>query len=216
LNDFFETRRQVVVASDRMPNDIQGLEDRIQSRLQWGLIADIQVSDMETRLAILRYKAEKKGIRLPDDVAHYIASISKKSIRELEGNLNRVTIHMELYGGHLSLEVAKKALVAQASQLDTLTPDQVQKMVADVFNVKVLDLKSKSRGRPLVTARQTAMFLIKNYLNQSVTDIGRFFNKDHSTVINALQRIENQRLEDRNLDNIIKNLESRIHNILGL
>lgn len=216
LNDFFETRRQVIVASDRMPNDIHGLEDRIQSRLQWGLIADIQVSDMETRLAILRYKAEKKGVRLPDDVANYIASISKKSIRELEGNLNRVTIHMELYGGHLGLEVAKKALMAQASQLDTLTPDQIQKMVADVFNVKILDLKSKSRGRPLVTARQTAMVLMKNYLNQSVTDIGRFFNKDHSTVINALQRIENQRLEDRNLDNVIKNLESRIHNILGL
>jgi chromosomal replication initiator protein len=216
LNDFFETRRQVIVASDRMPNDIQGLEDRIQSRLQWGLIADIQVSDMETRLAILRYKAEKRGVRLPDDVAHYIASISKKSIRELEGNLNRVTIHMELYGGQLSLDVAKRALVAQTSQLDTLTTEQVQKMVADVFNVKVLDLKSKSRGRPLVTARQVAMFLIKNYLNQSVTDIGRSFNKDHSTVINALQRITNQRLEDRNLDNVIKNLESRIHNILGL
>lgn len=216
LNDFFESKRQVVVASDRMPNDIQGLEDRIRSRLQWGLIADIQVSDMETRLAILRYKAERQGIRLPDEVAHFIAGISKKSIRELEGNLNRMIIFTELRGVPISLEVAKNVFSSYTLDQETITSSEIQKMVAEAFNVKVPDLKSRNRAEPLVTARQIAMYLIKKYLDQPVTEIGRSFNKDHSTVINALRRITNQRTEKKELDSAINNLETRINNILGL
>lgn len=216
LNDFFESKRQVVVASDRMPNDIQGLEDRIRSRLQWGLIADIQVSDMETRLAILRYKAERQGIRLPDEVAHFIAGISKKSIRELEGNLNRMIIFTELRGVAISLDVAKNVFSSYSLDQETITSSEIQKMVAEAFNVKVPDLKSKNRSEPLVTARQIAMYLIKKYLDQPVTEIGRSFNKDHSTVINALRRIESQRVEKKELDTVINNLETRINNILGL
>lgn len=216
LNDFFESKRQVVVASDRMPNDIQGLEDRIRSRLQWGLIADIQVSDMETRLAILRYKAERQAIRLPDEVAHYIAGISKKSIRELEGNLNRMIIFTELRGVAISLEVAKNVFSSYSQDQESISSSEIQKMVAEAFNVKVPDLKSKNRSEPLVTARQIAMYLIKKYLDQPVTEIGRSFNKDHSTVINALRRITNQRVEKKELDTVINNLETRINNILGL
>jgi chromosomal replication initiator protein len=216
LNDFFESKRQVVVASDRMPNDIHGLEDRIRSRLQWGLIADIQVSDMETRLAILRYKAERQAIRLPDEVAHFIAGISKKSIRELEGNLNRMIIFTELRGVAISLEVAKNVFSSFSQEQESISSSEIQKMVAEAFNVKVPDLKSKNRSEPLVTARQIAMYLIKKYLDQPVTEIGRSFNKDHSTVINALRRITNQRVEKKELDTVINNLETRINNILGL
>ncbi len=216
LNDFFETKRQVVVASDRMPNDIHGLEDRIRSRLQWGLIADIQVSDMETRLAILRYKAERQGIRLPDEVAHFIASISKKSIRELEGNLNRMIIFTELRGVSITLEVAKSVFSNYSLDRESISSTEIQKMVAEAFNVKTMDLKSKNRSEPLVTARQVAMYLIKKYLDQPVTEIGRSFNKDHSTVISALRRIGSQRLEKKELNSAINNLETRINNILGL
>src|SRR6187402_385721 len=108
LNDFFEKDQQVIVASDRMPKDIKGLEDRIRTRLEWGLIADIQMPDIETRVAILRYKAERKMMSLTQDVVGYVARISKRSIRELEGNLNKIKMYAELQAKPITLELAKK------------------------------------------------------------------------------------------------------------
>lgn len=216
LNDFFEKGRQVVVASDRMPKDIKGLEDRIRTRLEWGLITDIQMPDIETRVAILRYKAEQRDLRIPDDVVGYIARISKRSIRELEGNLTKVKMFSELQGLEINHELAKRVL-ATHDDTATITVEDIQRLVADHYRVRVVDLKSKNRSQPLVIARQVAMFLIKKYLDKSLVEIGRAFGgKDHTTVINAIKRIESQLLKDSDLKKDLDELQSRIHNITGV
>ncbi|MES2856149.1 MAG: chromosomal replication initiator protein DnaA [Bdellovibrionota bacterium] len=216
LNDFFEKGRQVVVASDRMPKDIKGLEDRIRTRLEWGLIADIQMPDMETRVAILRYKAERRQLRIPEDAVAYIARISKRSIRELEGNLNKVKMYSELQGFEINMELAKRVLSTH-DDTTAITVEDLQRLVADHYRVRVVDLKSANRSKPLVTARQVAMYLIKKNLDKSLVEIGRFFGgKDHTTVINALKRIESQLTVDPDLKKDIDELQSRIHNITGV
>ena len=216
LNDFFEKGRQVVVASDRMPKDIKGLEDRIRTRLEWGLIADIQMPDIETRVAILRYKAEKRNLKIPDDVVGYISRISKRSIRELEGNLNKVKMFSELQGLEINLELAKKVL-ATHDDTTSVTVEDIQKLAADHFRVRVVDLKSANRARPLVVARQVAMFLIKKHLDKSLVEIGRAFgDKDHTTVINAIKRTESQLQKDSDLKRDVDELHGRIHNLTGV
>lgn len=216
LNDFFEKGRQVVVASDRMPKDIKGLEDRIRTRLEWGLTTDIQMPDIETRMAILRYKAEQRDLRFPDDVVAYIARISKRSIRELEGNLTKVKMFSELQGFAIDLDLAKRVLAAH-DDTSTITIEEIQRLAADHYRVRVIDLKSKNRSQPLVIARQVAMFLIKKYLDKSLVEIGRAFGgKDHTTVINAIRRIESQLLKDSDLKKDLDELQSRIHNLTGV
>ncbi len=216
LNDFFEKGRQVVVASDRMPKDIKGLEDRIRTRLEWGLIADIQMPDMETRVAILRYKAERRGLRIPEDAVNYIARISKRSIRELEGNLNKIKMFSELQGLEINLELVKRVLSTH-DETTSITVEDVQRLVADHYRVRVTDLKSANRSKPLVTARQVAMYLIKKNLDKSLVEIGRYFGgKDHTTVINALRRVEAQLQKDSDLKKDIDELQGRIHNLTGL
>jgi chromosomal replication initiator protein len=216
LNDFFEKDQQVIVASDRMPKDIKSLEDRIRTRLEWGLIADIQMPDIETRVAILKYKAERKNILLPNEVVGHVARISKRSIRELEGNLNKVKMFSELQGLPIDLELAKRVLSTH-DDVATITIDDIQKLVADHYKVRMPDLKSKTRTKPLVTARQVAMFLVKKHLDKSLVDIGRSFGgKDHTTVMNALRRIEDQLNKDSEIKRDIEELEGRIHNITGV
>ncbi len=216
LNDFFEKGKQVIVTCDRMPKDIVGLEDRIRTRLEWGLIADIQMPDLETRVAILRYKSEQMKLRLSEEVVYYIARISKRSIRELEGNLNKVKMYTEFRGLEINLEESKKMFV-QHDSASTLLIEDIQKMVSDHFRVKLVDLKSKSRAKPFVTARQVAMYLIKKNLDKSLVQIGESFGgKDHTTVINAISRIKDQQDKDIELKRDIEELQSRIHNITGL
>ncbi len=216
LNDFFEKGKQVIVTCDRMPKDIVGLEDRIRTRLEWGLIADIQMPDLETRVAILRYKSEQMKLRLSEEVVYYIARISKRSIRELEGNLNKVKMYTEFRGLEINLEESKKMFV-QHDSASTLMIEDIQKMVSDHFRVKLVDLKSKSRAKPFVTARQVAMYLIKKNLDKSLVQIGESFGgKDHTTVINAISRIKDQQDKDIELKRDIEELQSRIHNITGL
>ncbi|MEC9284077.1 MAG: chromosomal replication initiator protein DnaA [Bdellovibrionota bacterium] len=217
LNDLLERDKQVVVASDRMPKDINGLADRIRTRLEWGVIADIQMPDLETRTAILRYKAEQKGIKMPEDVISFIAKISKRSIRELEGNLNKLKMYTELQGLPINLDLAKKVLANHASEASAVTIQDIQKMVSEHYKVKLNDLKSSNRSKPLVVARQAAMFLTKKHLDKSLQDIGRAFGgKDHSTVINAIKRIESQLVTNSDLRKDIDELQNRIHNLTGL
>ena len=217
MNAFFDRGRQVVVASDRMPRDITGLEDRIRTRLEWGLIADIQMPDVETRVAILRYKAEKKGLSVPDDVVNFIARISKRSIRELEGNLNKVKMFTELRALPISLDLAKHILASHSSESQQLTVEDVQKLVSDHFQIKISDLKSANRSKPIVVARQVAMYLIKTYLEKSLIDIGRAFGgRDHTTVISALRRIEELQEKDSDLHKDIEDLRRKIHNTTGV
>ena len=215
LNDFFDKKQQVVVASDRMPKDIHGLEDRIRTRLEWGLIADIQMPDLETRVAILRYKAEMMQLNIPQEVITYIGRISKRSIRELEGNLNKVSMFSELQGLNLNLDLAKKVLATHDETMH-ITVAEIQKICANHYKVSIQDLKSRSRTRPLVTARQVAMFIIKKHLDKSLVDIGRAFCKDHTTVMSALRRIDTQLSKDSDLKKDIDDIETRIHNITGV
>ena len=199
-----------------MPKEINGLEDRMRTRLEGGLIADIQMPDIETRVAILRYKAERKNFSITEDVVQFIAKISKRSIRELEGNLNKVKMFTELRGLHINLAIAKEILGNHDEQA-TISIEEVQKMVASHFNVKISDLKSASRYKPLVTARQAAMYLIKKYLDKSLQEIGRAFGgRDHTTVINSLRRIETQIADRKGIFNDIEELERQIHNCTGV
>lgn len=216
LNELFEKRKQVIVASDRIPREIHGIEDRIRSRLEWGLIANIQMPDLETRMAILRYKSERMGVKLTEEVIHYIARISKTSIRELEGNLNRLKMFADLQGLQIDMELARKVLAIQEYE-NTATIEDIQRIVSDYYKVRLQDLKGSSRVKAIVIPRQVCMFLIEKHLGKSLTDIGRSFgNKDHTTVINARERIKSLQSSDPDLKRDIDELTTRIHNINGL
>lgn len=216
LNELFEKRKQVIVASDRIPREIHGLEDRIRSRLEWGLIANIQMPDLETRMAILRYKSERMGVKLTEEVINYIARISKTSIRELEGNLNRLKMFADLQGLQIDMELARKVLAIQEYE-NTATIEDIQRIVSDYYKVRLQDLKGSSRVKSIVVPRQVCMFLIEKHLGKSLTDIGRSFgNKDHTTVINARERVKSLQASDPDLKRDIDELTTRIHNINGL
>lgn len=216
VNTFIDSRRQVILASDRMPKDIHGLEDRSRTRLERGLIADVTMPDLETRIAILRYKAEKFNMRLPEDVVNYIARISKRSIRELEGNLKKIKMFSELQGLPIDYELVKRILSHHETQ-STISVEEIMKLVADHFKVRLQDMKSATRAKPIVVPRQIAMYLIKKYLEKSLVDIGKAFGgKDHTTVMNALSRVRSLQLSDQDLAKDIEDLETRIHNITGV
>ncbi|MBX7230651.1 MAG: chromosomal replication initiator protein DnaA [Bdellovibrionales bacterium] len=216
LNYSFEKHKQVVVASDRMPKDIKSLEDRIRTRLEWGLIADIQMPDIETRVAILKYKAERRSIPLSNEVVSYIARVSKRSIRELEGNLNKLKMYSELQGLPISLDLARRVLTHH-DDVGTISIEEIQKIVSEHYQVRMVDLKSKIRTKPLVTARQVAMYLIKKHLDRPLVDIGKAFGgKDHTTVINALRRVDYQQSKNLEIKSDIEELDIRIHNITGV
>ncbi len=216
LYSFIDLKKQIILASDRMPKDIHGLEDRSRTRLERGLIADITMPDLETRIAILRYKAEKFNVPLSDEVANYIARISKRSIREVEGNLKKIKMFSELQGLPINLELAKKILSHHESQT-SITLEEIQKMVADHFKIRLPDLKSSVRAKQIVVPRQISMFLIKKFLDKSLVEIGRAFGgKDHTTVMNAIERVHNLQLTDQNISKDIEDLETRIHNITGV
>ena len=216
LNTFLDRRKQVVLASDRMPKDILNIEDRNRSRLEWGLIADISMPDFETRVAILRYKAERFSVKLNEEVIQYIARISKRSIREIEGNLRKIKMYSELQGIQVDIQLARRVLAHHETQT-TISLEDIQKLVADHFNIKMTDLKSTTRAKQIVVPRQVAMYLIKKHLDKSLVDIGRSFGgKDHTTVMNALERVEHLQSQDADIKNNIEELTTKIHNITGL
>lgn len=216
INAFIERRRQVILASDRMPKDILNLEDRSRTRLERGLIADITMPDLETRIAILRYKAEKKNLRVPEDAIQYLARISKRSIRELEGNLNKIKMFSELQGMTVNLELARKIL-AHHENTATISVDEILRIVAEHYKIRITDLKSSSRARPIVVPRQIAMWLIKKFLDKSLVEIGKTFGgRDHTTVINSLEKVESTQAKDLQFKSDIEDLVTQIHNITGL
>lgn len=216
VNSFIDRKKQVVFASDRMPKDILKLDDRNRSRLEWGLTVDISMPDFETRVAILRYKAERMGMRVNEDVVEYIARISKRSIRELEGNLKKVKMFSELQGLPIDYPLAKRVLTTHETQA-TISLEEIQKMVADHFKIKMTDLKSSSRAKQIVVPRQISMYLIKKHLDKPYVEIGRAFgDRDHTTVMNAIERVENLQAKDLEIKNDLDELTTRIHNITGL
>ncbi len=209
----YNSGKQIIVSSDRSPNDIPGLEERLRSRFQWGLIADLQVPDMETRVAIIKKKADIAGIQLTDDVAHFLASSIKSNIRELEGSLVRLSAFASLLGQPISVELAGEVLQSiLGAQQHQLSIDRIQKTVADYYQIRLPDLLGRRRTRSLALPRQIAMYLCRKHMQASFPEIGhKFGGKDHSTVVHACSKITNCLTEDETMQQQINQLEQRLN-----
>lgn len=191
FNALYDGQKQIVISSDCPPREIPTLEERLHSRFEWGLIADIQPPDLETKIAILRKKAETERIDLPDNVALFIGSKIKSNIRELEGSLVRLTALSSLKGEAINLTLAQEALKNIVEEEErAITIETIQKVVADFYNLKVADLKSKSNSRNIAVPRQIAMYLCKTLTKASLPEIGREFGgKHHTTVLHSINKI---------------------------
>ena len=208
FNALYEAQKQIVFTSDAPPKDIPTLEERLRSRFEWGLIADIQPPDLETKVAILRKKAEDKKIDLPHDVALFIAERVRSNIRELEGHLNRIAAFASLTGNRLSIDLAKEALKDLLTKENKpITGPEILKVVAAHYGLKVSDLKSKSNARTIAFPRQVAMYICKDLTDLSYPEIGRLFNdKHHSTVMYSVDKIEQMKQDDGDLARTIEML----------
>lgn len=212
FNSLYESHKQIVVTSDKFPKDIPGLEERLRSRFEWGLIADIQPPDIETKVAILKKKAEIDVIRLPDDVALFLASSATSNVRELEGMLIRLGAFSSLTGNAISLgmarEVLKDIIVDKSKEI---TIEMIQKHVAEHFKIKIAELKSEKRLKILVVPRQIAIYLCRDLTKSSYPEIGeKFGGKDHSTIIHSVRKIENLLTQDLELKYTIDNLKRNL------
>lgn len=192
FNALIDSNRQLVISCDRSPTDLDGLEERMRSRLGWGLVADIHSTDYELRLGVLESKAEAAGIPFPREVMEFLASRITSNIRELEGAFNRVVAHSTLVGGGITMENATELLKDLVRANDRrLTLEEIQKKVAEYFNLKVTDMYSARRSRVVARPRQIAMYLAKKLTTKSLPEIGRSFGgKDHTTVMHAIKKVE--------------------------
>jgi chromosomal replication initiator protein len=212
FNTLYDSRKQIVMTSDCPPRAVSGLEERLRSRFEWGLIADIQPPDLETKIAILNKKAEAEGISLPSDVALFIASKIKTNVRELEGLLIRVIAYASITRREIDIELTKETLQrVLPEEPSQVTVDTIQKKVGDHFGLNVSELKSKNNSKSVVFPRQIAMFLCKVLTEQSLPEIGKKFGgKHHTTVLHAIRKIEAQRRDDRKLDDEIAQLQQQL------
>ncbi len=214
FNDLYDSAKQIVISSDSLPREIPTLEERLRSRFEWGLIADIQPPDLETKAAILRKKAQAEGVRLPDEVSLFIAKNVQSNIRELEGSLVRLIAYASLTGREISLELAQETLKElNAERAKVITLAAIQRAVADYFRVKVEDLKSKERNQGVVLPRQVAMYLSRTMTPSSLPAIGEAFGgKDHTTVIHSCEKIKRRLAADegfrRQLDSLSQSIAS--------
>jgi chromosomal replication initiator protein len=207
FNALYDSQKQIVLSSDHPPHEIPSLEERLRSRFEWGLTADIQSPDLETKVAILKKKAEAEVVPLPDNVAMYIAGKIKSNIRELEGSLIRLIAYASLTGQDISLPLAQEVL---RNILDhdakAVTIEIIQKFVADYYNLKMVDLKSRNNSKSVAKPRQIAMYLCKALTHASLPEIGRSFGgKHHSTVIHSIRKVEDQRKRDGDFNTLIGN-----------
>lgn len=210
FNALYESHKQIVVTSDKFPKEIPGLEERLRSRFEWGLIADIQPPDVETKQAILKMKAEQNGIHLPEEVTLFLATSVSSNVRELEGFLIRIGAYASLTSTPVTLEMAREVLKDILVEKNReLTVEEIQKTVGTHFSVKISDLKSPKRLKALVLPRQIAMYLSRILTSCSYPEIGeRFGGKDHSTIIHAIKKIEKQMEEDFQLRSTINTLKN--------
>ena len=193
FNTLYDAHKQIIVSSDRPPKEIPGLEDRLISRFGWGLVADIQPPDLETRVAILKKKVEGEAVTLPDDVVFFIASKIKSNIRELEGALVRVLAYSSLTSTPIDIKVVEEKILKDAlkEEVGNVTIDQIQKGVCDYFQIKVSDLRMKRRTKSIAYPRQVAMYLVRAMTDHSLPEIGAYFGgRGHATVIHACNKID--------------------------
>jgi chromosomal replication initiator protein len=209
FNTLHEANKQIIISSDRTPKEIPTLEDRLRSRFEWGLLADIQPPDLETREAILRKKAQLENRVVPDEVIRFIASKIKSNIRELEGALLRVIAYASLHQKEITLDLSKDALkdLFAGSRKQNITIGLIQRVVAKHFNLKVEDLKSKRRTQDVAFPRQIAMYLARELTEDSLPVIGREFGgRDHTTVMHACDKIKDRIQQDINTEDTINKL----------
>lgn len=208
FNALYESHKQIIVTSDKFPKEIPGLEERLRSRFEWGLIADIQAPDVETKLAILKMKADQNNLVIPEDVAFFLASSITSNVRELEGYLVRIGAYASLTSTPIDMDMAKNILKdILVEQKKEISIESIQKIVANHFNVKTAELKSSKRLKTLVLPRQVAMYISRKLTSSSFPEIGnRFGGKDHSTIIHAIKKIEQKMEEDLQLKTTIERL----------
>jgi chromosomal replication initiator protein len=208
FNALHESMKQIVIASDRPPKELAEIEDRLRSRFEWGLIADIQPPDLETKVAILQKKADSERVALPTDVALYIASNIRSNVRELEGALIRLIAYASLTGATINLMTAQQVLKNFIdAQTRRVTIENIQKTVAEQFGLRVVEIKAKNNSRPIVFPRQIAMYLSKHLTDHSLPEIGRQFGgKHHTTVLHSVEKIEEQRKGDKDLNRLLNKL----------
>jgi chromosomal replication initiator protein len=213
FNALYDSQKQIVISSDCPPREIPSLEERLRSRFEWGLIADIQSPDLETKIAILKKKADAEAVPLPDNVAIYIASKIKSNIRELEGSLIRLIAYASLTGKELSLGLAQEVLKNIIDHDEkAVTIEIIQKHVADYYNLKLVDLKSRNNSKSVAKPRQIAMFLCKSLTHASLPEIGRSFGgKHHSTVIHSIRKVNEMRKKDGVFNSLIGNFLEAFH-----
>jgi chromosomal replication initiator protein len=213
FNALHENMKQIVIASDRPPKELAEIEDRLRSRFEWGLIADIQPPDLETKVAILQKKAESEQVHLPIDVALFVASNVRTNIRELEGALTRLVAWCGSYKMELTLASAQQCLKQFIDmQVRKITIEAIQRAVAESFGMRVSDLKQKNNSRNVVVPRQIAMYLAKQMTEASLPEIGRQFgNKHHTTVMHSIAKIDEQRRADKDLHRTLNKLQDQLN-----
>ena len=205
FNALHEQRRQIVLTSDKVPKDITGLEERLRNRFEWGLIADIQPPDLETKVAILTKKAEAENVQLPEDVAHFVAGRVRSNIRELEGSLIRLVAYASLTGRPIDLAMAEDTLKDLMDDRGRIvTVEAIQKLVANYFHLKTVELKSRNNSKHISFPRQVAMYLCKRLTGKSLPAIGGAFGgKHHTTVLHAVRKIEGMRERDKEFARVL-------------
>ena len=212
FNALYDNMKQIIVTSDKFPRDIGNFDERLKSRFEWGLVADIQSPDIETKVAILNKKAESEGLSLPLDVAFFIASNSEDSIRSLEGTLIRVGAYSSISGVNITIDLVKNIMGHIIKERDReINIDMILKEVSSQFSVNIADIKSEKRSRTIMLPRQVAMFLARKMTDLSLAGIGeKFGGRDHATIIHSVRKIENEIKSKRELKNIVEKIEQRI------
>lgn len=213
FNTLYESNKQIIISSDRPPKEIKTLEDRLRSRFEWGLIADVQPPDYETRIAILKKKAERDNLTVPDEVMAYIAKNIASNIRELEGALTRIVAFATLTNQDISISLAENSLKDIFSEHTSapLTPELIQQIVAEHYNIRVEDIQGSKKPKNIAFPRQVSMYLCRKLLDISLPKIGESFGgRDHTTVIYAISKIEKQLETDTALQKTIVQLEKEI------
>lgn len=213
FNHLFDLHKQIILCSDRPPQDIPDIEERLISRFEWGLVVDIQPPDRETRIAILRRETEYSGINVPDDIIIYIAERIKSNIRKLEGALIQISSYASLTGAELNLKTAELVLsgIVEDEMEKIITIDQIQRKLSDYYDIRLADMKSPRRPKAIAFPRQLAMYLSRSMTGRSLSEIGEAFGgRDHTTVIHACQKVGQQLTSDKQLSATLSYLEKEI------
>lgn len=214
FNTLYESKKQIVLTSDRPPKEINLLEDRLKTRFEWGLISDIQPPDYETRIAIIRLKAESLGIELSSEINDYIATTITANVRQLEGTVKKIKALHELMGREIDKSLAEEAITDIFKENPGMkpTPEIILQEVSNFYTIPVEKLRGSGRSRDMVQPRQVAMYLVRKLTDYSLPEIGKVFSRDHTTVLHSINKVEEYLKTTTEMENIIKTLIANIRN----